>query len=394
MRRLRRLGPVERDRLLAAALFVLAQIELVSAAPESAPLALCALAVAGYTLPFALRHRYPLPVAAAVVGSIVLMRALLTDPTEFFIPFLVALTASYSVGAYAGRGALAGLAMTSVGVTLISALAPEAAVAGDYIFPTAFAIITWTAGRAVRTRTQLTEELHEAAVREQEAHEQEAVAAAAEERRRIAREMHDVVAHSVSVMVVQAGGARRILERDPARAVAAAEQIERTGREALAEMRRLLGVLHHDDAEPSVRAPQPTMRGVGELVQRAREAGLPVELHEDGTPRDLPAGLDLAAFRVVQEGLTNALKYGDRSATEVHVRWSERELVLEIADRGPGPVRGRDGGEDGGHGLVGMRERVRLYGGELDTGRRRGGGFRVRAKLPLVAEGARVETAA
>jgi signal transduction histidine kinase len=193
-------------------------------------------------------------------------------------------------------------------------------------------------------------------------------------------------------MVVQAGGARRILERDPERAVAAAAQIERTGREALAEMRRLLGVLHRDDDEHDARAPQPTMAGVGALVERAREAGLPVELHVEGERRSLPAGLDLAAFRVVQEGITNALKYADRAPTEVHVRWGARELVLEILDRGPGPARERLG--DGGHGLVGMRERVRLYGGELETGRRRGGGFKIRAKLPLVADESTVEAAA
>ena len=135
------------------------------------------------------------------------------------------------------------------------------------------------------------------------------------------------------------------------------------------------------------------MAGVGALVERAKEAGLPVELHVSGERRSLPAGLDLAAFRVVQEGLTNALKYAERAPTDVHVRWGERELELEILDRGPGPARERMGG-DGGHGLVGMRERVKLYGGELEAGRRRGGGFRIRAKLPLVADEAKVEAAA
>jgi signal transduction histidine kinase len=245
----------------------------------------------------------------------------------------------------------------------------------------------------VRTRTRLTEELHEAAVREQEARELESQRAAADERRRIAREMHDVVAHSVSVMVVQAGGARRILGRDPDRAVAAAAQIERTGREALAEMRRLLGMLHRDDDEHDARAPQPTMAGVAALVERARAAGLPVELHVEGERRSLPAGLDLAAFRVVQEGLTNALKYAEHAPTDVHVRWGARDLELEILDRGPGPARDRLGG-DGGHGLVGMRERVKLYGGDLEAGRRRGGGFRIRAKLPLVPDETTVEAAA
>jgi signal transduction histidine kinase len=184
-------------------------------------------------------------------------------------------------------------------------------------------------------------------------------------------------------MVVQAGGARRILDRDPSRAVAAAEQIERTGRQALAEMRRLLGVLHAGE-DPTLLAPQPTMADVAELVERAREAGLPVALHVEGVPRPLPAGLDLTAFRVVQEGLTNALKYAQAAPTDVTVRWGERALELEIADRGPGPAGPRDAA--GGHGLLGMSERVRLFGGSIESGRRRGGGFRVRVRLPLAAD--------
>jgi len=178
---------------------------------------------------------------------------------------------------------------------------------------------------------------------------------------------------------VQAGGARRILERDPARAVEAARRIEETGRAALAEMRTLLGILHLADEE-AVRAPQPTLQHLGALVAHAREAGLPVELREEGEPRALPAGVDLAAYRIVQEGLTNALKHAG-SPTQVTVRWGESDLELTIADRGPGPARVASA--NGGHGLVGMAERVRIYGGELETGRRRGGGFEVTARLPL-----------
>ena len=391
-RSLRLLGPIGRDRLFAAAMFVAAEIE-VAVVGGDAPAPLLALAAAGYSVPLAWRRLHPLAVVFVMAGSVAFESAVLTDATRYFIPFLAVMVFAYGGGAYIdGRRAYLALAAMLAAITTVTTLA-ETQVVGDYIFPTAFGAISWLAGRAVRTRTQLTEELHEAAQREEDAHAQEAERAAAEERRRLAREMHDVVAHSVSVMVVQAGGARRILERDPARAVAAAEQIERTGREALAEMRRLLGVLHQDEDEHDARAPQPSMSGVGALVERDREAGLPVELHEEGARRSLPAGPDLAAFRVVQEGLTNALKYSGGSATEVHVRWRDRELELEVADRGPGPVRERVGG-DGGHGLVGMRERVRLYGGELDAGRRRGGGFRVRAKLPLVAEDSQVEAVA
>jgi signal transduction histidine kinase len=389
-RRLGMTSPLVRDRVVAVVLFAAAQIEVVSIGAGDAPLPLLMLAAAGYTLPFAIRRTRPLVAVSIVIASVVAESALLTDATRYFIPFLGAMLFSYGAGAYLdGRAAYLGLAIMGCGVLTVTMLSPSQ-IAGDYIFPTAFAAITWLAGRAVRTRTRLTEELHEAAVREQEARELDAQRAAADERRRIAREMHDVVAHSISVMVVQAGGARRILERDPDRAVAAAAQIERTGREALAEMRRLLGVLHREDDEHDARAPQPTMAGLEALVERAREAGLPVELHVEGERRSLPAGLDLAAFRVVQEGITNALKYADRAPTEVRVRWRERALELEILDRGPGP-RER---VDHGHGLVGMQERVKLYGGELEAGRRRGGGFRIRAKLPLVADETTVEALA
>ena len=388
-----RMDPLVRDRVIAAALFAAAQIEMVTVGSPGAPLPLLMLAAAGYTLPLAFRRTHTLAAVAVVAISVVTESAVLTDATRYFFPFVAAMTFSYNAGAYVdGRRAYAGLAIMVTTILTVTLLSPSQVI-GDFVFPTTFGLVAWLAGRALRTRTRLTEELHEAAVREEEAHAQEALRAAADERRRIAREMHDVVAHSVSVMVVQAGGARRILDRDPARAVAAAEQIERTGREALAEMRRLLGVLHHDDDGNDARAPQPTMAGVGALVGRARAAGLPVVLREEGERRSLPAGLDLAAYRVVQEGLTNALKYSGRAETEVHVRWSEKALELEVADRGPGPARQRVEA-DGGHGLLGMQERVRLYGGELEAGRRRGGGFQVRAKLPLVAEDAPVEAIA
>jgi len=390
-RRVTHATPLQRDRAFAVVLFVVAELEAIITGGD-APLPLLMLAAAGYSVPFAWRRSHPLAAVCVVVASVVAEAALLTDTTQYFVPFLGVVLFAYGAGAYAdGRNSYLALLVMVCGVFVVTSLSPSR-IAGDYIFPTAFAAVSWLSGRAIRTRTRLTEELHEAALREEEAHERAAAVAASDERRRIAREMHDVVAHSVSVMVVQAGGARRILERDPARAIAAAEQIERTGREALAEMRRLLGVLHAEDDEHAARAPQPTMAAVGGLVERAREAGLPVELSETGVRRSLPSGLDLAAFRVVQEGLTNALKYSGHAETAVLVAWSDATLVIEIADRGPGPAaRDRVAEGDGGHGLVGMRERVRLYGGELETGQREGGGFRIRAKLPLVADAQTLE---
>ena len=280
-RRAVRATPIERDRVFAVLLFIAAEIE-VAIVGGDAPLPVLMLIAAGYSIPFAWRRIHPLGVVCVVVASVAGEAILLTDTTAYFIPFVGILLFSYGAGAYVdGWRAYLGLLVMAGGVLTVTAVSPDPT-PGDYIFPTSFAVVTWLSGRALRTRTRLTEELHEAALREEEAHELAAARAASDERRRIAREMHDVVAHSVSVMVVQAGGARRILERDPARAVAASEQIERTGREALAEMRRLLGVLHTEDDEHAARAPQPTMAAVSGLVQRAREAGLPVELHETG----------------------------------------------------------------------------------------------------------------
>ena len=192
------------------------------------------------------------------------------------------------------------------------------------------------------------------------------------------RALHDAIAHNVSMMVVQAGAERRTLEPDngPTREVLAA--IEQIGRGALTEMRRLVGMLRSEDAEPL--APNPGLDDLPTLVTQVREAGLPVELHVSGEPRALPVGLELSAYRIVQEALTNALKHaGDAHAT-VRVAYAPDSLELEIVDDGPGgPARATSGG----HGLVGMRERVALYGGSFDAGRRPAGGFAIRVLLPI-----------
>jgi signal transduction histidine kinase len=188
--------------------------------------------------------------------------------------------------------------------------------------------------------------------------------AVADERQRIARELHDVVAHSVSVMTVQAGAVRRLLHPDQERERLALETIEATGREALTEMRRLVGLLRDESATPDF-APQPSMRAIDVLLGTVRESGLPV---------------DLAAYRVIQEALTNALKYAGPARACVTVRWKRSELELEVANDGTSEPGG-DGG--GGHGLVGLRERVSLVGGSIESGPREGGGFVVKAHLPL-----------
>jgi signal transduction histidine kinase len=202
--------------------------------------------------------------------------------------------------------------------------------------------------------------------------------AVVEERARIARELHDVIAHHVSMIVLQAGAERRVLDGANASTRDVLETVERTGRSALTEMRRLLGMLRGDANEPLT--PQPGLSDVPVLVNQLREAGLPVELHVSGARRELPVGIELSAYRIVQEALTNALKHAGEASARVNIRYGSDSLELEIADDGTGastPV------SSGGHGLVGMRERVALYGGRLDAGRQPSGGFVVRVLLPI-----------
>jgi signal transduction histidine kinase len=202
--------------------------------------------------------------------------------------------------------------------------------------------------------------------------------AVAEERARIARELHDVIAHNVSMMVLQAGAERRVLDgaNGPTRDVL--RTIEQIGRSALTEMRRLLGMLRSDAGEPLT--PQPGLGDLPTLIAQVREAGLPAELRIDGQPRDLPAGIELSAFRIIQEALTNALKHAGDARAQVSVRYRTDTLELEIVDDGPGTANSTTGA---GHGLVGMRERVTLCGGRLETGHRPDGGFAVRVLLPV-----------
>jgi signal transduction histidine kinase len=380
MRRARRLPAVQIDALLALVVGIAGVIEFVERVPAAERSAAATSLLAAAYCCLAFRRRSPFLAAAAMYALFATMNFVLVSLAPLNVPLFAVLLMSWSLGRHISdvRLAFGSLALIVVGMTLVI-LGMEHQSATDFFFPTAFSVIAWVAGRAVRTRSQLTEELHEAAVQAEEAHEAELARAAAEERRRIAREMHDVVAHSVSVMVVQAGGARRILQQDPARAVDAAVHIEETGRAALVEMRRLLGML--GSGEDVARAPQPTLAELDSLVRRSREAGLPVALTVLGEPRALPAGIDLAAYRVLQEGLTNALRHAGGSPTEITVRWAPDALELAVADRGTGTSGG-----SGGHGLVGMQERVRLYGGELWTGKRRGGGFEIRARIPLEAE--------
>jgi signal transduction histidine kinase len=319
----------------------------------------------------------PLVTAAAIGVS----AWIVDDPQEIqdaSAPFLIAiLFLPWCLGTYNPRG------RAVVGLVVMEALGAwvnmrfEGSLA-DFFFVGAFIAVTWTVGFVLSRRAAQALELTERAARLEREQQEAATLAVAAERQRIARELHDVVAHSVSVMTVQAAAVRRLLRDDQQRERQALETVEATGREALTEMRRLVGLLREQGTMPEF-APQPGLATIHALLENVRAAGLPVELEIDGTPRELPPGIDLAAYRVVQEALTNALKYGGTAHAWVSLHWHDLELELEVANDG----KGDGAGSGGGHGLAGMRERVSLYGGTVDSGPRDGGGYVVRARLPV-----------
>lgn len=253
--------------------------------------------------------------------------------------------------------------------------------------------IAWILGTSLRTRRRLLESLEQRA-REAEARRlEDSRRAVVDERHRIARELHDIVAHSMSVMVVQATAARRVLYKAPDQAEEAIGSIETTGREAMGEMRRLLGVLRtedgaRDDADhgPGERAPQPGLVRLPQLLQQCRDAGLTIAHETTGEERQLPAGIDLTAYRVLQEALTNAIKHAGPAHVDVALCYGDDQLVIEVRDDGHGAST-LDTDGDPGHGMIGMRERVELFGGHLGAGPRPGGGYVVRAELPIAPSG-------
>jgi signal transduction histidine kinase len=249
---------------------------------------------------------------------------------------------------------------------------------GDFLGVALLFGVVWLAAFAIGRKLEQAAAAQERADQLEREREAEARAAVAEERARIARELHDVVGHSVSVMTVQASAVRRRLKPDQEQEREALEIVEQTGREALAEMRRLVGVLRRPEEAPAL-APQPSLEHLDRLVAQARESGLPVEVRIEGEPTQLPPGVDLTAYRLVQEGLTNAIKHARASKADVVVRYGDSDVEISVTDDGDG---GGDGG-GGGHGLVGMRERVTVYGGELEAGPRAEGGYALRARLPV-----------
>ncbi|MEV4331559.1 sensor histidine kinase [Streptomyces sp. NPDC049597] len=340
----------------------------------------------------ALRRRMPerMLVLAALAGVAQLVLDVEVNPADFAMMVIIYTVAAHDGPRWASRLALVG-GLSAATLAQIRWPAEEQGTLGRIFVTVVMSLpfaLAWVLGDSIRTRRAYFAQLEERARRLEKEREAQAKVAVAAERARIARELHDVVAHNVSVMVVQADGAAYVLDAAPDQAKQALETISSTGRQALAEMRRLLGVLRTGDApESGEYVPQPDVEQIEELVEQVRAAGLTVDFKVEGTPRPLPSGVELTAYRIVQEALTNTRKHGGPEAgASVRLVYFDDGLGLLVEDDGRGSSHElyEDGGADGrGHGLIGMRERVGMVGGTLDAGPRPGGGFRISALLPL-----------
>ena len=324
------------------------------------------------TVPLAWRRRQPLAVVIVVMGAFA-VQSIIVDPKPTpdaeLIPALVAV---YSVAGHGRRW----IPFAGGGLSLVAGLIWLGL--DDFLLPVVMFGGAWLAGRLVQKRQLFAQVLAERARVLERDRDVNVRVAAAEERVRLARELHDVVGHSVSVMVVQAGAERLALGQERPATREALLAIERTGREALAEMSRLLGILRKD-GERAALAPRPSLADVETLVATVRDAGVPVELQVEGDPASLPPGIDVSAYRIVQEALTNVAKHAGPARASVRVRYGGRAVEVQVSDDGRGPENGLGLG----YGLAGMRERVELHGGTFEAGRRNGGGFTVTARLPL-----------
>jgi signal transduction histidine kinase len=362
--------PTLLDRTFAVVLTAAAQLEIwfsnevTGHRPEFALVALL------ITAPIAVRRRYPTLVGIAVPVLGAVQYAIGRDPQILSEPVAI-FAALYALAVWTSpRRFAAGLALV-VATDLATGAAPK----GNVRSAVPFAVITAVVMLLVRRVIGDRERRARIAERERDVAAREAVV---DERARIARELHDVIAHHVSMIVLQAGAERRVLDPGNGSTHEVLETIEQVGRGALTETRRLLGMLRSDTDEPLI--PQPGLDDVPTLVTQLREVGLAVELHVDGERCELPVGIELSAYRIVQEALTNALKHAGDARTTVHVRYGPSSLELEIADDGAGSPSRVSGG---GHGLIGMRERVALYGGRFEARSNPQGGFVVRVRLPV-----------
>ncbi|MGW8362564.1 sensor histidine kinase [Streptomyces wedmorensis] len=346
-----------------------------------------------FSLVVALRRRAPekMLLLAVALGVVQLVFGLVPFVADFAMLVIIFTVAAHDGPRWASRLALVGglcaATLSQLRWPMEGTDSGAAKIFFTVIMTVPFAL-AWVLGDSLRTRRAYFAQLEERASRLEKEREAQAKVAVAAERARIARELHDVVAHNVSVMVVQADGAAYVMDSSPETAKQALETISTTGRQALAEMRRLLGILRtgeHQEAGEYV--PQPDVRQIEDLVEQVRGAGLTVDFAIEGSPRPLPSGVELTAYRIVQEALTNTRKHGGPDVgASVRLVYFDDGLGLLVEDDGRGAPQEmyEDGGADGrGHGLIGMRERVGMVGGTLDAGPRPGGGFRISALLPL-----------
>ena len=378
-------APSVLDWLVTLALVVIALLEAVGG-EFPGPVAVAAAVQLAALLPIAFRRVAPLP-AIAISAAVYLPYVVAYGAPNSLAQLLAGLLFIYAVGRHAdSRGLLAGAAIGLL-LIVVEGLRGTLLSPADWAFALIFSGAALGLGVALRVQVQRSMALAEAADHARREREATAQAAVQEERARIARELHDVVAHNVGLIVLQAGGARSVLGTDPERARTALRQVEETGRQTLAEMRHLVGILRVD--EGANRQPLPRLERLPALVDEARAAGLTVELEVEGLAVGLPAGLELAAYRLIQEALTNVRKHAPTSRAQVRLCYEPDRLRVEVSDDGGpsgalhDPARNASGP---GHGLIGMRERVQLYGGRLTTGPMPGGGFRVEAILPLSVE--------
>ena len=400
-----RIQDVARDRwfeLLIAVMAIAGMLELIvgrddPGAPDMS-LWLSIPAVALLVAPLFLNRRFPFGAPAAYW----IVAAALTYVDGLLIPFIgslgvVGLATAFLLGNLRDETKSGiGLALVLGSIVIVVANIPGEQTASQLVFIPLRFVVAWVAGYALRERSQLAEAAEMRATiaeRDREAAEMRAIhaerereaaarIAVAEERARIARELHDIVAHAVSVMVLQVGAVRHQLPRDRAEDKEALAGVEQAGRTALAEMRRLLAAMRRD-GDGAELAPQPGLDRLDSLVDEVGRAGLPVRLHVDGEPFALPRAIDLSAYRIVQEGLTNALKHARANQADVSLRYAPDEVRIEVRDNGAGAASNGDGL---GHGLVGIRERVKIYGGEMSAGAVPGGGFVLSTRLPIAGE--------
>jgi len=370
MHRARSLNPRVVDGGIALALTLWALSEPRTLANPKQALVLLAMTVA-----IAWRRRAPIAVLVVEVAGVVVA------PLSPAAPEVIAvLIAAYSAALYSNRRVLVA-ALVLVVATVASALGGQLEIT-RWLFPFLLLIPVWLAGTAMRQR----ELRAEASADRADRLEREQEASLRAERARIARELHDVVTHSVSVMVMQTGAARQIMIRDERRSQALLESVESSGRAALEELRHLLGLLSDQDRDAPL-APQPGVGEIPTLIEQVRQAGVAVELSVEGQPRPVSGSLAVAAYRIVQEALTNVVKHADGAPTQVVLRWADGALELEILDHGP-PHDPAEGEGRPGRGIAGMRERAAMYGGTLDARPAPGRGYLVRAHIPLEAGGA------